>query len=423
VALKEAYRIDRGSLRPPRETAQGFLRVDGYATRVGILEYPDPEFPGGIRRELRRPGVLFDAGSLASYEGAPITDDHPPEMVTPSNATAYAKGTVLGEARRDGDHVAVSFVITDADTIRKAKDGKRELSTGYRILLDETPGVDPVYGRYDVEQTKIEVNHLAIVSAGRAGPTARIRMDARALSSCATALSEQNSNERTSSVEREPTSHRTDRGNMDPKKQIEELEAKLQTAANALAAEKARADNAEGKLTTAVTRADAAEGKVTVLEEQVKQLRTERRDDNVIAEKDEQIRKEKDRADKAEQALVGFDERVDARVKDRVSLERDAAPVLGSEYRFDGITDRELMLAVLDKRGHVVERDRNDAHIRGAFNVAIASYKACDEALQRIADETKRTEVRNDVHTGALNARQAREQMVARNRGLTPAAK
>jgi hypothetical protein len=55
------------------------------------------------------------------------------------------------------------------------KGGKRELSLGYKVDLDETPGVwegQP----YDAIQRNIRVNHLAVVPQGRAG-NARLNLD------------------------------------------------------------------------------------------------------------------------------------------------------------------------------------------------------------------------------------------------------
>lgn len=99
-------------------------------------------------------------------------------MVDLHNAKTLTKGTVLSVGRRDGDHVAVSLVITDPDLIRKMETGKRQLSTGYYVELDETPGVHPQFGRYDARQVRVgPVNHLAVVERGRAG-TASVRMDA-----------------------------------------------------------------------------------------------------------------------------------------------------------------------------------------------------------------------------------------------------
>lgn len=171
------YRIDRGSLRSPRRNDQGFLLVDAFAARSGILEYPDSAMPGGVRRELREPAVVFDEASLASYEGVPITSDHPSVMLDRSNATEYQRGTVLAPGRQDGDHVAVALVINDGGLIDQIEAGKVQVSAGYKVRYDATPGEHPLYGKFSGRQLAVVLNHVAIVGTGRSGPTVALRLD------------------------------------------------------------------------------------------------------------------------------------------------------------------------------------------------------------------------------------------------------
>ena len=173
--MATVLRYDAGTLQAPRRTATGGWRVDGHASNTGILTYRNPD--GSTRRELRLPDDVFHQDSLSGFEGAPITEDHPPQMVDLATLPHVRKGTVLS-ARKDGDHVAVSFTVEDPELIKKMQAGlKRQLSVGYNVDLDPTPGEHPKYGRYDAIQRKIAVNHLAVLSAGRAGPTACVRMD------------------------------------------------------------------------------------------------------------------------------------------------------------------------------------------------------------------------------------------------------
>src|SRR4026207_69959 len=48
-----AIRFDIGMLRSPKVTPQGFLKVDGSASRPGVFLYQNPD--GSERRELRLP--------------------------------------------------------------------------------------------------------------------------------------------------------------------------------------------------------------------------------------------------------------------------------------------------------------------------------------------------------------------------------
>jgi hypothetical protein len=181
---KTVFRYDRGSLRSPKTTPQGFLRVDGYPARAGIYEYRRAD--GSVQLELRPHEEVMHPDSLASYDAAPITIDHPVDgEVNAENVRRHEVGSVAGGARADGDAVAAELVVKDAKAIKLVRAGKQELSPGSKIELDETPGHDPRYataknptGRYDAVQRKIRVNHLAIVDRARGGSEMRLRMDA-----------------------------------------------------------------------------------------------------------------------------------------------------------------------------------------------------------------------------------------------------
>jgi hypothetical protein len=172
-----AFRIDKGSmLRKARRTADGALVVDAILTRTGVFTYL---VDGKPFREYRPADEVFDAESMASFEGLPVTDDHPSVMVDASNVALYKRGRGTTEIKRDGDNMVGGLVIEDAGLQAKMSAGKREVSNGYTCDLDMTPGVTPKGEKYDAVQRKIRGNHIAIVDAGRAG-TARVRMDGAA---------------------------------------------------------------------------------------------------------------------------------------------------------------------------------------------------------------------------------------------------
>ena len=82
-------------------------------------------------------------------------------------------GSVLSAGRQDGKNLIADIVIHNTEPVLK---GKKELSVGYEVELEETSGITEDGEPYDVIQRNIKPNHLAIVSKGRAG-NARLNLD------------------------------------------------------------------------------------------------------------------------------------------------------------------------------------------------------------------------------------------------------
>lgn len=182
--MARVERSDIGTItRTPYETPEGFLYVEGVATRCGVFEYMQAD--GSIVRELRDDADVMAPASLASLGRKPATLEHPEDngervLVTPDNWDRFAVGQVGEEIKGAGGFVSVTLTINRADALDAIRSGVEELSCGYVCDIDPTPGVHPIYGRYDQRQTGIEYNHLAVVPKGRAGETARLRLDAAA---------------------------------------------------------------------------------------------------------------------------------------------------------------------------------------------------------------------------------------------------
>lgn len=167
-------RFDRGSPIESRLDANGFLRIDGVAARVGVLTYLMPD--GSIRRELVPPETLFNQDSMDELLGVPVTVGHPAiGLLNSENARAYSKGAVA-QVKQDGDNLAVSMTVTDADGINAIRRGSHQLSPGYSVVLDFTPGEYQGI-KYDAIQTKRHLNHVAIVDSARGGPECKINLD------------------------------------------------------------------------------------------------------------------------------------------------------------------------------------------------------------------------------------------------------
>lgn len=150
------------------ETAEGYLICRSVPiARTGDQQYTAREVmqdgdPGQTVIVHRRPEDVFAEETIASFEGKPVTDDHPPENVQAENFASYARGHVQN-VRRAGDNLVGDVYITDAKLASDVKHRvKREISCGYQC--DLVP--DGAGGYY---QTNIRGNHVAVVLRGRAG--------------------------------------------------------------------------------------------------------------------------------------------------------------------------------------------------------------------------------------------------------------
>lgn len=157
-------------------TPEGYLLIrDVPIARTGEMVYGPGQTPlavgrDGLVRVSREETEVFRADTLLSMEGKDVVDEHPPEMVNPSNWKRYSIGHMQNVRRGQGEHVnhlVADLLIKDADAIRAVQAGKREVSCGYRAEYEQTADG---YGR----QFNIVGNHVALVRRGRCGPSCAI---------------------------------------------------------------------------------------------------------------------------------------------------------------------------------------------------------------------------------------------------------
>lgn len=172
--LTQVIRLDSLPLGQTSFTPEGYLKDRPILTSTGIFEYANPD--GSVRRELRLPEDVFDPESLASYKGKPIIITHDAGVVNKDNVQKFQIGTILTEGYRSGDDVRAEIVIHNTDAMKDC--GLKELSLGYSLDLDETPG-EWNGQHYDAIQRNIRINHLALVREARAGDQARLNIDGR----------------------------------------------------------------------------------------------------------------------------------------------------------------------------------------------------------------------------------------------------
>lgn len=173
--------FDTIALDAPRLTRDGYLVSEVRAGRIGIQTYRGSELgisDKDIIRVYRPPDEVFNGDAMASFTSLPVTLDHPPELVSSKNWKKYAVGFTGETCHKDGGFVRVPLAVKDADAIALIQSGdKKELSFGYTVDYDFTPGVTPEGEEYDAVQRNLRGNHLAIVSVGRAGRACRISDD------------------------------------------------------------------------------------------------------------------------------------------------------------------------------------------------------------------------------------------------------
>ncbi len=159
------------------ETGEGFLICrNAPIARTGTQEYLGREIglDGADSERLvtvyRSPEEVFSDAALASFEGKPATNDHPPDLIGPDDVAVYEKGHAQNIRRGSGewaDYILADLHIHDRELIDAVQNGKREISCGYTCEY-----VENADGTYS--QKNIRGNHIAVVDRGRAGKRAAI---------------------------------------------------------------------------------------------------------------------------------------------------------------------------------------------------------------------------------------------------------
>lgn len=132
--------------------------------RVGMQTYAAEEIgaPGGMV-EVDRPADEVER-SAPTFEGVPLTMDHPPELL--DAGMAYVAVGLVSGVRFDGQQVRGDLLVWDDAAVQAIKHGKRELSAGYEAEYQR--------GADGYVQRDIRGNHVALVPRGRSGAAQRI---------------------------------------------------------------------------------------------------------------------------------------------------------------------------------------------------------------------------------------------------------
>lgn len=331
VTAKNVRRFDRGALEKPVKLDNGWVKVDGYIARSGLLEYTRADGTKWV--EYRPPEEAFRADVLESFSLVPLTNNHPPTgLLDAENTKLFQVGTVE-MPHQDGDKVRAKILVTDSAVVNQMAAGKVELSCGYVCDLDFEAGeVDGQ--RYDAVQRNVRGNHVALVHAGRAGPEVRVRMD----------------NADAEVIPSEPKGTVTmQKINLDgveyevPETAAQAFE-KYQKAQGEIVAE------VRAELEKAKARGDSAEAQVTSL--------------------------------KAELAEAPV--KVKAALEARVALESKAKELTGAE-KFDGLSDLDVMKQVAEHVLALKMDGKSEAYVQACFDLAV-ERGAHNDALTHVRE-------------------------------------
>jgi len=373
-------RYDRSTLRSPVREPNGWLRFDALPTRIGVFTYQNAD--GSLRRELRLPQHVFDSRALASFHMVPLTNDHPDEALTADNTAKYQRGSIGNDVRREGDFVRVSGLVTDAALVAAIMAGKTELSCGYDCELVPTAGEWNGI-KYDAVQTNIRGNHIAVVDRGRAGPSARINMDAAIM-----------------------VSDKGDGAMEMVKIKIGDLEMEIP---------KEEAD----KIRNMLNGGGGAEASAPMMTDTSKADRAAL--DRVTAERDEARRKldtvfSKEAEAKRKQDALDLRATVQREVRDRMALEAQVIKLLGADYKTDGKTDRDLRLAVIANADKAFKADgKSDDYVAARFDAVVENLDAGETGEPAIA-KARRTVDSPDAPRVKVDENARRDAMCKANR-------
>lgn len=362
--FENELRYDRGMIETI-ERGDGFLRARVSIARAGVFPYLTSS--GQIRMEAKLPEDIFSDITIKSAKGVPVTDGHPPVednrgMVNTTNWQKYVKGSLGDTITVKDGMIDATETIFDAALITDLEaDKKLEVSIGFKTDIDYTPG-EFEGQRYDARQTNIVINHLAHVEHGRAGGNIRTYLDS---ADGKYAVQIDNKTTRRNSK-------------MDPKGILEAIKkflALLGIKTDEPAEGDPSADDDKGgtgnegepAIDTGKNDSKTDSAELKELRKQVKAQQAK------IDALDAVTKKQKDASARADE-----DARIDAAVKNRIIL-IDTAKSIIPDFKYDGLSDREIKLAVIEKTlpyEKAVKTDAlDDVFIDARFDAALSFAK------------------------------------------------
>lgn len=354
-------RYDFAPITGSETTEEGYLRVWCRAARTGTQLYRRAD--GSQVREYRPPEEVSKPDSLTTFGMKPATWGHPPVLLDADNTKKFQIGYSGSQVRYNDGFVEVALVVTDKDVIERIKrKDATEVSAGYKVDYDPTPGITPEGESYDGIQRNIRVNHIAIVPRGRAGPEVRLLLD-RMDAADAVAIDPELTHTRGPALHLHPTAS--------PVMATVKLDGlEIDLPAEAASAVQSFARDMERQLKAVSTERDELSTKLDSLQEELTSIAY----DKEAAE---------GRADALEEHLAELEEagssRIDTTELDQLVAARLAtlqrlAPAFAEDFKFDGIDDASLYASAFENlTGSAPAEDAAPEYIQGVVDGILAA--------------------------------------------------
>ena len=365
--MGQVSRYDYGQVTKSEVTDEGYLKVWCKAARVGTQLYTRGD--GTQVREYRPEDEVSNPDSLASFGMKAVTLNHPKVLLDSKTTKLHQVGHAGSHVRFSDGFVEVALVITDQDAIDAVQRGDaQEVSAGYRVDYDPTPGVTPNGESYDGIQRNIKVNHIALVARGRAGREARLLLD-----SC-------DRNDAVADIEPPSNSPVSPMARITLDGLDIELPADAAGAVQSFVKETGRAqaelqqklDAQEEKIQAVVTEKTEAQDRIDASQERIAELEKQLAEAVAASEQRDDAAEINDAVNKRLEALNKF------------------APIMPEDYKFDGESEAQIMAIAYQ---NVFEKEaRSDAsadYLLGVLDGVLAAMEDIEDDQEEIKADSE----------------------------------
>lgn len=365
--MGQVSRYDYGQVTKSEVTDEGYLKVWCKAARVGTQLYTRGD--GTQVREYRPEDEVSNPDSLASFGMKAVTLNHPKVLLDSKTTKLHQVGHAGSHVRFSDGFVEVALVITDQDAIDAIQRGDaQEVSAGYRVDYDPTPGVTPDGESYDGIQRNIKVNHIALVARARAGREARLLLD-----SC-------DRNDAVADIEPPSNSPVSLMARITLDGLDIELPADAAGAVQSFVKETGRTqaelqqklDAQEEKIQAVVTEKTEAQDRIDASQERIAELEKQLAEAVAASEQRDDAAEINDAVNKRLEALNKF------------------APIMPEDYKFDGEDEAQIMAIAYQ---NVFEKEaRSDAsadYLLGVLDGVLAAMEDIEEDQEEVKADSE----------------------------------